>query len=326
MKNITFACLALLMLNSACTTEEHELNIGFGSCNEPEQTQHLLPTLNLALDSLDHFIWLGDNIYLENGQWNSYDSTMARYESVFGQPTFQEILSKSDHLAIWDDHDAGPNDCDGSTYSGFPVTMKAFKEFWRPDYAQPNASSYYGRTIAADGRVDIYLLDNRSFRTNKDSANATVFGIEQLNWFYDALVHSTAKVHIICMGGQLLNTAQVFENMSNYPKERELLVQWLSEAPGTPIVLTGDRHSGEINKMVVNGKAIVEVCASPLTANAHPHHEENNRTRLHENTTGTQHFGVLQLKLLGAKGAAYHVGLYDAKGTALFTHRETSMN
>ncbi|MDA9279552.1 hypothetical protein N9P75_03135, partial [Schleiferiaceae bacterium] len=103
MKNITFACLALLMLNSACTTEEHELTIGFGSCNEPEQTQHLLPTLNQALDSLDHFIWLGDNIYLENGQWNSYDSTMARYESVFGQPIFQEILSKSDHLAIWDD-------------------------------------------------------------------------------------------------------------------------------------------------------------------------------------------------------------------------------
>ena len=67
MKNITFACLALLMLNSACTTEEHELTIGFGSCNEPEQTQHLLPTLNQALDSLDHFIWLGDNIYLETG-------------------------------------------------------------------------------------------------------------------------------------------------------------------------------------------------------------------------------------------------------------------
>ena len=78
--------------------------------------------------------------------------------------------------------------------------------------------------------------------------------------------------------------------------------------------------------MVVNGKAIVEVGASPLTANAHPHHEENNGTRLHENTTGTQHFGVLQLKLSGTKGAAYHVGLYDAKGTALFTNRETLIN
>ena len=71
MKKITFACLTTLMLNLGCTPEEQVLNIGFGSCNEPNQTQHLLPTLNKALDSLDHFIWLGDNIYLNNEQWNN---------------------------------------------------------------------------------------------------------------------------------------------------------------------------------------------------------------------------------------------------------------
>jgi alkaline phosphatase D len=232
-------------------------------------------------------------------------------------------LTKSHHLAIWDDHDAGPNDCDLSTFSGFSTTMKAFKDFWDPDYPQPNTNSYYGQTSAAEGLVDIYLLDNRSFRTHKDSANATVFGVEQLNWFRSTLGQSTAKVHIICMGGQLLNTAQVFENMSNYPEERALLLQWLSKSPGKPIVLTGDRHSGEINEVMIDGKSIIEVCASPLTANAHPHDDENNSTRMHAKTTDTQHFGVLQLKLLDAHQVLLQTGLYDSNGTALFSHRET---
>ena len=164
---------------------------------------------------------------------------------------------------------------------------------------------------------------NRSFRTHKDASNATVFGVEQLNWFHSTLSHSTAKVHIICMGGQLLNTAEVFENMSNYPKERALLLKWLSKSPGKPIVLTGDRHSGEINKMVIDGKSIIEVCASPLTANAHPHHYENNSTRIHEKTTDTQHYGMLQLKLLDADQVRLQTGLYDSNGTVLFSHRET---
>ena len=323
MKKFTIACLATLTLNSACTPEEQVLTIGFGSCNEPNQTQHLLPTLNKALDSLDHFIWLGDNIYLKNGQWNSYDSTMARYNAVFGQPEFQALLGKSKHLAIWDDHDAGPNDCDLSTFTGFSTTMRAFKDFWKPDYPQPNKHSYYGRKLLADGKVEIYLLDNRSFRTNKDTTNPTVFGVEQLNWFQNTLKKSTAQVHIICMGGQLLNTAQVFENMSNYPEERALLLQWLSESPGKSIVLTGDRHSGEINEIVINGKSIIEVCASPLTANAHPHDNEKNDTRIHEKTTDTQHFGVLQLKLCDSNNGQMKAGLYDSNGTVLFSLRET---
>ena len=306
-------------ISTACVTDETTVTIGFGSCNEPNQTDHLLPTLSAALDTLDTYIWLGDNIYLQDQQWDNYKSTMERYNEVFGSPVFQEILGKTRHLAIWDDHDAGPNDCDLSTFSGFSTTMRAFKDFWQPSYYQPDSNSYYGRTTLAEGRVEIYLLDNRSFRTDKDSFHATVFGVEQLNWFHNTLQQSTAEVHLICMGGQLLNTAQVFENMSNYPHEREILLQWLSEAPGAPIVLTGDRHSGEINAIEINGKKIVEACASPITANAHPHHDEENTTRVHEGTTDTQHFGTLRLN--SEKGQwNISVSLIDSEGVALFQY------
>jgi phosphodiesterase/alkaline phosphatase D-like protein len=107
--------------------------------------------------------------------------------------------------------------------------------------------------------------------------------------------------------------------MSNYPHEREILLQWLSEAPGAPIVLTGDRHSGEINAIEINGKKIVEACASPITANAHPHHDEENTTRVHEGTTDTQHFGTLRLN--SEKGQwNISVSLIDSEGVALFQY------
>ena len=79
----------------------------------------------------------------------------------------------------------------------------------------------------------------------------------------------------------------------------------------------------EINEIVISGTSSLEVCASPLTANAHPHHDEKNSTRIHEKTTDTQHFGVLQLKLSEGKSSALRVGLYNSNGTAIFSHRET---
>lgn len=316
-RNLIYA--SLFAISTSCVTNETKVTIGFSSCNDPSQTQDLLPTLNKALDTLDLYIWLGDNVYLEDDQWETYSATMTRYNEVFTGDVFHEILNKSTHLAIWDDHDAGPNDCDLSTFNGHATTMEAFKDFWQPTYVQPDSTSYYGRTTLAEGKIDIYLLDNRSFRTHKDSADATVFGTKQLNWFYKSLQQSTSEVHLICMGGQLLNTAQVFENMSNYPVEREMLLQWLSEAQGAPIVLSGDRHSGEINLIEINGKAIVEACASPITANAHPHHDEKNTTRVHEGTTDTQHFGTLRLNH-SAEGWRIVVSLIDASGEALFQY------
>jgi len=89
-------------ISTACVTDETTVTIGFGSCNEPNQTDHLLPTLSAALDTLDTYIWLGDNIYLQDQQWDNYKSTMERYNEVFGSPVFQEILGKTRHLAIWD--------------------------------------------------------------------------------------------------------------------------------------------------------------------------------------------------------------------------------
>jgi alkaline phosphatase D len=296
-------------------------SFAFSSCNNPESgSMSIMPTLLRAVDTLDGFIWLGDNIYLEDGQWNSYDKIMARYNEVFRHSYFKELQNKTAQYAIWDDHDAGPNDCDGS-FKNISSSMKAFKEFWRPNYEMPNLNSYYGSKLVSPD-VELFFLDNRTFRRHHSKKNKTVLGSEQLAWFKQAYSESDAAFKLVLLGGQLLNTAQVFENMSLFPEERNEIIDILQSNAGIPVVLTGDRHSGEINRLEGN-RVIIEVTASPLTASSHPHHDELNELRIHTGTTETQHFGIVKCETDENGFGVINVWLVDSYGAILFKHRET---
>jgi alkaline phosphatase D len=315
--------LALFLLNQSCVTNESSLTVAFGSCNDPEYNLDLLPHVSNALDSADYMIWLGDNVYLKNDEWKDEVSIKAKYDAVFERPEFKELLGKSNHLAIWDDHDAGPNDCN-SLSEGLDLTMRHFKDFWEPSYPMPNPKSYYGSKTSHEGLVEFFFLDNRSFKIPVDIAGATLYGTEQLTWLEEAYTKSKATVKIVLMGGQFLNSAQTFENVSVYPEERQRLIDLFSNSYGIPVVLTGDRHHGEISKLVTdNGKVIYDATASPLTAKSFPHHEEKNIYRTHSNTTETNHFGLLQVNFIGTTATSIDIQLIGTNNEVLFELRET---
>jgi alkaline phosphatase D len=321
-----YVLFLVLVLNQSCDTNETTLSLAFGSCNDPNYNTSLLPVLSNALDTVDFMVWLGDNIYLENGEWNHKAQVENKYQSIFGRPEFQELLGKSKHLAIWDDHDAGPNDCHSSS-EGLYTTMVCFKEFWQPSYNMPNERSYYGSKTIQNGLIELFFLDNRTFKVPIDSAGATLFGEEQLLWLETAYLKSKAKVKIILMGGQFLNSAPTFENVSLYAQERQRLVNLFTEASGLPIILSGDRHHGEISKLLAaNGKAIYDATASPLTAKSYPHHEEPNQYRTHTNTTETNHFGLLTLKISKESVNMLDIKLIDSNRNVLYNLRETLIN
>ena len=320
-----FIGLVLLLLNQSCVTKETTTYIAFSSCNDPENSLAVLPALSDALDTIPTFVWLGDNVYLKNGEWNNIDRIRARYQASFQPELIQEVLSKGTHFAIWDDHDAGPNDC-VATFKGMDKTMQVFKEFWKPSYPMPNDKSYYGSAELEEGQVEMFFLDNRSFRVHHDSTGATVFGERQLKWLESAYKGSDALFKIILMGGQFLNTAPVFDNVSRYPEERNRLIDLMVNDPAVPIVLSGDRHHGELNTLDSYGKIIFEATASPLTSKNFAHHEEDNLTRTHHGTTETNHFGVLRLTRIGDSITGVNMSLIGEGGTVLFNHRETIFN
>lgn len=315
--------LALFLLNQSCDTNETSVTIAFGSCNDPDYNLSVLPHLSNALDSADYMVWLGDNVYLKNEEWRYRDSIDLKYRDVFERPEFQEILSKSEHLAIWDDHDAGPNDC-SSLSEGLELTMEYFKYFWKPSYSMPNPKSFYGSKLSHEGLVELFFLDNRTFKIPVDSTGATLYGEEQLKWLSTAYTNSTAAVKILLMGGQFLNSAQTFENVSIYPEERQYLIDLLSNSSGIPVVLTGDRHHGEISKFTAdNGKVIYDATASPLTAKSFAHHDEENLFRTHVNTTETNHFGLLDVTFENKVPKSIDIRLINTQNTVLFSLRET---
>jgi len=247
----------------------------------------------------DFMIWLGDNVYLRQNEWNSWTGTVYRYTHDRSIPEMQPLLANVFNYAIWDDHDFGPNNSDGS----FPfkdMTLKAFKTFWaNPSYGVNDLDAAI--TFFNWGDVDFFLLDNRMFRDPDDLKTdeyKTMLGKEQLEWLEKALVASRATFKVVVMGGQFLNPVAKYETYSNYgfDKERQALIDFIYDQNLKNVVfLTGDRHHTELSILKKDGKpTIYDITLSPF--NSRPNKSavnENNTLRVPGTIVVERNFGII---------------------------------
>lgn len=230
----------------------------------------------MAAQKPDMMLWLGDNTYLREPDWNSWSGFVHRYTHTRSQPALQPFLAACPHYAIWDDHDFGPNDSNGS-FIHKDWSLEAFKLFWaNPSYGLPGLETITGQFRFND--VEFFLLDNRTHRTDHQLATVEpqMLGEAQIEWLVQALAYSKASFKIVAVGGQVLNSAQVYENYANYPAERDsLLARLAAEKIHNVVFLTGDRHHSELSKMEVDSVVFYDLTASPLTAGTYENEEEN---------------------------------------------------
>ena len=225
----------------------------------------------------DFMLWLGDNIYLREPDWGTWSGILHRYTHTRGAPELQRLLRSTHHYAIWDDHDFGPNDADGS-FVNADLTTKAFDLFWpNPPRTAPGVGGI--TTAFSYSDVDFFLLDDRTFRVPPDveTDTATMLGNAQIDWLIRALKYSDATFKMVALGGQFLNSAAVYETYAMYPGERQLLLDRLSkEGLRNVIFLTGDRHHTVLSKLdLPNGQPLYDLTVSPLTSGVHEPKEEN---------------------------------------------------
>lgn len=245
----------------------------------------------------DLMLWLGDNMYLREADWYSWTGILHRYTHSRHIPELQPLLASAAHYAIWDDHDYGPNDSDRA-YRDKDLTLKAFQLFWgNPSYG---VNGQRGVTSTFEwGDAQFFLLDDRYHRdpNKQKSAPRSILGAEQLDWFLDALVSSTARWKFVCIGGQVLNDVAQFENYAAIaPEERERILQTIaSEGIKNVVFLTGDRHHSELSVTERNGIAIYDFTASPLTSGTHDASKEKNTLRVPGSYYGERNFGMLKL-------------------------------
>jgi alkaline phosphatase D len=228
-------------------------------------------------ESPDFMLWLGDNVYLREADWDSRTGIMHRFSHTRSVKELQPLLGSAHHFAIWDDHDFGPNDSDRS-YPLKNVTLEAFKLFWsNPNYALGEKGGITGTFSWND--IDFFLLDNRYFRTpNKNyTGERTQLGEDQFQWLIDALINSRSPFKFIVIGGQVINPGTQHETLETYKEEKERLFKSLKDADIHGVFfLTGDVHHTILHKMERDGLyPIYDLSVSPLTSGTYSPREKN---------------------------------------------------
>ena len=243
----------------------------------------------------DMMLWLGDNVYLREVDFQSYSGYLYRYTHTRALPEMQALLMACPNYAIWDDHDFGPNDADMS-WIHRDWAQEAFRTFWaNPSYGAPSGADNVGSAFRYND-IEFFLLDNRSHRIhpNNRTQDLKVLGDAQLDWLIAALNKSKAPFKMVALGGQFLNDVAKHENMANYPERQEIIDRIEEEHIHGVIFLTGDRHCTDMSRLELEGGAVIhDLTVSPLTSGAYDNSKENNTLRIEGTTTPQRNFAEL---------------------------------
>lgn len=246
-------------------------------------------------ENADMMLWLGDNTYLREADWNSRSGILHRFAHSRALKEAQPLLARMPNYAIWDDHDHGPNDSDRS-YPLRQNSLEAFNLFW----ANPGSGATGLGGITTSFRFndcDFFLLDNRWFRSAPDSTGQ-ILGQAQILWLIEALRFSDAPFKFVCVGGQVLNTAAVYENHAVFAKERRRLLHLIDSLHIRNVVfMSGDRHHSEVSRYTgPNGTVIHDLTISPLTSRASDKpKQEVNLNQMQGSYIAQRNFGLLSI-------------------------------
>lgn len=313
-------------------TDPPAFSVATGSCNYVNEPQYDRPGqpygnyhrifTNIAAQKPDAMVWLGDNIYYREPDWNTLTGMIHRNTHGRALPELQPLLASTAHYAIWDDHDFGPDDSDG-TWVHKERALEVFKMFWgNPTFGvngQPSCATQFKYND-----VDFFLLDNRYFRT-PDACDAcpkrTQLSDEQREWLLAALAASKAPFKIVAIGGQFLTTNDNHETFAHYNRAEHdtILARIEREDIKNVIFLTGDRHFTELSKYTnARGNVLYDLTASPFTSGPYSNAaKEQNEYRVPGTLYPDRNFAMLRFS--GARTARQlEIAVYGSDGQEIW--------
>jgi len=224
---------------------------------------------DMVRTSFDLVLLLGDNHYADSplpaAQRKAY------YEQR-RQAGYREITARIPAYAIWDDHDYGPDNSDG-TLMGKELSLQTFKEHWaNPAYGEPDNPGVYFQFRR--GQVDFFMLDVRYHRSPNRSTNwgtKTMLGARQLAWLKRGLAASTAPIKVLASGSEFQSYGTE-DSWRSFQRERDELFDFIqTQGISGVLLVSGDRHFTAAYQ--VKGRWI-EVTSGPLGSR----YAENNPT------------------------------------------------
>ena len=271
-------------------------------------------------------LWLGDNWYTREADYYGNWGLWYRAWRDRSMPVLQKLWSSMGHVAIWDDHDYGPNDY-GKSYPLKNTSRDVFNAFWMNHTAGDGREGIYTRYSYSD--VDFFLLDNRWWRdydrmpdsvNGKPNPGKRMFGPQQMEWLKQELLQSKenrfVSFRVIATGSQVLNPVSPFDKMLDFPVEYYELMDFIrTEKIEGVLFLTGDRHHSEVIRVQHQGLyPLYDVTCSPMSAGTHKFGgaEANNPYRVvgldelqnygRVSVTGKTGERQMKVEFMGAKG------------------------
>lgn len=210
----------------------------------------------------DLHLTVGDTHYADTTDPTVQWAHHLRYRRL---PEYAEVLRQIPVYSMWDDHDYGPNNSDG-TAAGKENSLAGWKQFWANPGAgteeTPGAFYRFSR-----GDVDFFVIDSRYHRSPDkapDDEKKRMLGDAQFEWLLDGLKSSQAKFKVIASGSTLDHSSA--DGWKIYTFSRHRLFDALNEhqIPGV-VYMSGDIHNSlvwehpESNRV---GYPLVEVISS----------------------------------------------------------------
>jgi len=351
--------------------------IAFGSCNSPLDTTAVWESVNHRRP--DAWIWLGDTVYADSPTPEgptpasrarvALDRLPQLYARQLALPGYTLLRQSARILGTWDDHDYGMNDL-GADWIGREEAQQHFLDFYGEPAESPRRRRpgvYAAYRLGPPGRViQVILLDTRYFRSpllRGDSRetdwvdgrrgpyvpsrdpNATLLGAEQWAWL-EAALREPADLRLLVSSIQVIPDDHRFEKWGNFPLERRRLLRLLAKTgDGSVVILSGDRHAGELSQLdptrEPEGKdldpryPLLELTSSALTRSAPTSlagllaatapksmvfRHELNRHRL-GSLLPYNHFGLISVDWEAKDGPALTLALHLDHGEEVLRHR-----
>lgn len=310
MRNYLLVAFCVLILSNSIKAQDQtfeiqskdELVLTFGSCNRENLPQPLWSSI--SAHNSDLFMFLGDNIY---GDTDNMKVLQKKYNRQKQNEGYTKLRQETPVIGVWDDHDYGKNDA-GKEYEFKEESQQLFLDFFdvpKDDPRRKREGVYSSHDINWNSKtIRVILLDARYFRDSLERINrvyqknetGTVLGEEQWNWLENQLSDDAVSLYIIASGIQMIPEDHDYEKWANYPKERQRLLDLIQEKqPKGVVLLSGDRHIGEISRIDLEGLdyPLVEITSSGLT-HVWEDAEEDNRYRLGELVTKLN-YGLIKI-------------------------------
>ena len=295
----------------------------YGSCYK-ESDNNMEPGTSIfqemATRKANLILFVGDFPYTDSGAKDEVREGHKELRDIVG---FRPLTSSTPTYGIYDDHDFGPNDCDGR-HKNADEALEAFKEYFpNPSYGLPEDKGNYCSFVVGD--VEFFLLDGRyPARKNKN----TMLGKTQYSWLCDGLKNSKSRYKVLVSGTQFGGRKKSDSWAGKfYVGERNELFSFIYENDISGVIgISGDVHRSDIHKLPIgNERYFYDFTSGSLSRRHRTPPNPLPETMIHSygDKTDNNMYGEIEFRPASDKNVAIIFRSFSAKKGLVYEHKLT---